>query len=63
MAKFVYGADLHVFQNPTEETEKFIASIQLIIDSLFKVFVEPPLFKLYPNKVYRDLKEGFTVGG
>ena len=36
-------------------------AIKLVFDCLFKVFIEPPLFRLYPNKVYRDLKKGFTV--
>ena len=60
-AKIVFNADLQVFDNPTEETEQFIGAIKLIFDCIFKVVVEPPFFKLYPNKVYRDLKKGFTV--
>ena len=60
-AKIVYNADLQVFDNPSEETEKFMAAIKLLFDCLFKLLIEPPFFKLYPNKVYRDLKKGFTV--
>ena len=38
-----------------------MAAIKLIANCLFKLFIEPPFFKLYPNKVYRDVKKGFTV--
>ena len=60
-AKIVYNADLQVFDNPSKETEEFIAAIKLIFDCLFNLLLEPPLFKLYPNKVYRDIQKGFTV--
>ena len=61
-AKIVYNADLQVFDNPTEETEEFLAAIKLISNSIFKLLIEPPFFKLYRNKVYRDIEKGFTVG-
>ena len=60
-AKFVYNVDLQVFNNPSEESEEFMAAIKLLFDCFFKLLIEPPFFKLYPNKVYRDLKKGFTV--
>ena len=47
--------------NPSEESEEFMAAIKLLFDCLFKLLTEPPFFKLYPNKVYRDLRKGFTV--
>jgi hypothetical protein len=61
MAKIVYNVDLQVFDHPSEESEEFMAAIKLLFDCLFKLLIEPPIFKLYPNKVYRDLKKGFTV--
>ena len=61
MAKIVFNVDLRVFDHPSKETEEFMAAIKLIANCLFKLFIEPPFFKLYPNKVYRDVKKGFTV--
>ena len=58
MTKIVYNVDLHV---PTEEMEEFIRATQLIFDCILKLLIEPPFYKLYPNKVYRDLKRRFTV--
>ena len=60
-AKFVYNADLNVFDNPSEETEQFIDAITLIFDCIGKLISEPPLYKIYPNKLFRDLKKGFKV--
>lgn len=60
-AKFVYNADVDALVNPTEETEHFIKGITLIFDCLNKMVVEPPLYKLYQNKLYRDFKEGYKV--
>ena len=61
MAKIVYDADIQVFDHPSEESEEFMTAIKLLFDCMFKLLIEPPFFKLYPNKVYRDLKKGFTV--
>ena len=38
-----------------------MAAITLLFDCMFKLLIEPPFFKLYPNKVYRDMKKGFAV--
>ena len=60
-AKIVFNTDLRVFDQPSEEAEQFMAAITLLTNCLFKLLIEPPFFKLYPNKVYRDVKKGFTV--
>ena len=60
-AKFVYNIDLHAFDNPNEETEQFIEGVSLFFDCLGKITVEPPLYKLYPNKLYRDFSKCFKV--
>lgn len=60
-AKFVYNIDLHVFENPTEETEQFIKGVTTLFDCFAKLFVEPPLYKIYPNKLYRDYKTATMV--
>ena len=60
-AKFVFDTDLHVFDNPTRETEQFIEGVTLCFDCFGKMLVEPPLYKLYPNKLFRDFKKGIMV--
>ena len=60
-AKFVYNADIDALDNPTDETKRFIEGVTLVFDCLGKLIVEPPLYKLYPNKLYRDFKKGFGV--
>ena len=60
-AKFVFDDDLHVFDNPTADTEQFIEGVTLCFDCFGKMIIEPPLYKLYPNKLYRDFKKGVMV--
>ena len=57
----MFDADLHVFDNPTRDTEEFIEAIKLLFDCFGKIMVEPPFYKLYPNKLYRDFKKGLMV--
>ena len=51
-AKIIFNTDLRVFDQPSEEAEQFMAAITLLANCLFKLLIEPPFFKLYPNKVY-----------
>lgn len=60
-AKFLYNTDLHVFDNPSEETEQFIYGVTLLFESIGKLGFEPPLYKIYPNKLYRDFKKALAV--
>ena len=60
-AKFVYNTDLDVFNNPNEETERFIDGVSLFFDCIGKISVELPLYKIFPNKLYRDVKKSLTV--
>ena len=57
----LYNADLHAFDNPTEETEQYIEAVGRVINLISKLIFEPPLYKLYPNKLYRDIKKFLTV--
>ena len=57
----MYNADLYVFDNPSEETEQFIEVISLFFECTGKLMVEPLLYKVYPNKLYRDMRKTFMV--
>ena len=60
-AKFVYNTDFHALENPTEEIEQFIEAVSLFFDCLGRMIVEPPLYKLYPNMLYRDFNKALRV--
>lgn len=60
-AKFVFDTDLHVFDSPTSDTEKFIEGVTLCFDCFGKMIVEPPFYKLYPNRLFRDFRKAITV--
>ena len=60
-AKFVYNIDFHALENPTEESEQFVEAVSLFLDCLGRMIVEPPLYKLYPNKLYRDFNKALRV--
>ena len=57
----MYNTDLRVFDNPSEETKQFIEAISLFFECTGKLMVEPPLYKIYPNKLYRDMRKTFMV--
>lgn len=60
-AKFVFDADLHVFDSPTKDTEQFIEGVTLCFDCFGKMIVEPPFYKLYPNRLFRDFRKAIMV--
>ena len=60
-AKFVYNTDLDVFNNPSEETERFIDGVSLLFECIGKMSTEPPLYRIFPNQLYRDSKKSYTV--
>lgn len=60
-AKFVFDTDLYAFDSPTKATEQFIEGVTLCFDCFGKMLVEPPLYKLYPNKLFRDFRRGIMV--
>ena len=60
-AKFVFDTDLHVFDSPTRDTEQFIKGVTLCFDCFGKMIVEPPFYKLYPNKLFRDFRKAIMV--
>ena len=57
----MFNTDLHALDEPTEETEQFIEAVQLFFECIGKLIVEPPLYKLYPNKLYRDFNKSLKV--
>ena len=57
----MYNTDLHALDNPTEETERFIEGVNLFFDCIGRLVFEPPLYKLYPNKLYRDVNKSLKV--
>ena len=60
-AKFVFDADLHAFDSPTKDTEQFIEGVTLCFNCFGRMLVEPPFYKLYPNKLFRDFRKGIMV--
>ena len=61
IAKVVYNNKLDVFKNPKQETDEFIDAIHTVMICLFKLQTGLPFHRLYPNKLYRDTKRGFSV--
>ena len=57
----MYNTDLDIFNNPSEETEQFIDAVSLLFECFGKAITALPLYKIYPNKLYRDIKRGLTV--
>ena len=57
----MFDTDLHVFDSPTRDTEQFIEGVTLCFDCFGKMIVEPPFYKLYPNKLFRDFRKGIMV--
>ena len=57
----MYNTDLHALDNPTKETEQFIEGVNLFFDCIGRLTFEPPLFKLYPNKLYHDVSKSLRV--
>ena len=60
-AKFVYNTDLDVFNNPSEETDRFIDGVCLLLECIGKMSTELPLYRIYPNKLYRDTEKALSV--
>ena len=57
----MFNTDLHALDEPTEVTEQFIEAVQLFFECIGKLIVEPPLYKFYPNKLYRDFNKSLKV--
>ena len=54
-AKFVYNKDLSVVDSGDQDALAFIQAVQTIIGSIVKVSYEPPVYKIFPTKLYRDM--------
>lgn len=60
-AKFIYNTDVDALVNPTEETERFIEGVTLQFDCYSRLVVDPPIYKIYHNKLYRDFRKAYKV--
>ena len=61
IAKIVYNNKIDVFKNPKREMEEFIDAVHTVLICLFRLQVDLPFYRLYPNRLYRDTKRGFGV--
>ena len=60
-AKFVFGTDIKVVSECTEEYEDFVREVGTVIEMFNRVMVELPLYKLYDNKLSQDFKRSLEV--
>ena len=61
IARIIFNNKIDVFKNPTQETEDFLDAVHTILNCIFRLQVDFPFYRLYPNKLYRDTKRGFSV--
>ena len=59
--KFVYGADIHAVGHPSEEGLRLVESVTKLLSSIVELVVKPPIFKLFPTKVYREVVDAYQV--
>ena len=60
-AKFVFGTDINVVTECTEEYQEFVREVGTFIELLARIITELPLFKLYDNKLSQDFKRSVNV--
>ena len=60
-AKFVFGTDIKVVTECSEEYQDFVREFGNLIDMFNRLTVELPLYKLYDNKLSRDFKRIIEV--
>ena len=56
-AKFVFGTDIKVVAECSEEYQDFVREMSNFFEMLTRVMVELPLYKLYNNKREEEKKE------
>lgn len=59
--KFVYGADIHAVKEHSEDGVRIAESLTTLMSSILKVAIQPPLYKLFPNQVYREVIDAYQV--
>ena len=58
-----FGTNWDVVANPSDEDIQFIASINFVFEVFFRIATELPMYKLYNNKLSRELKTAYEVSG
>ena len=59
--KFVYDTDLHLVSNSSKEDLKFLEDISTLFKGMQRVTYGLPMYKVYANKVYRDMETCLKV--
>ena len=59
----VFGSNWDVVANPSNEDIQFMAAVNVIVEAFFRIASELPMYRLYNNKLSRDLKAAFEVSG
>ena len=54
-AKFVYNKDLRVVDSGDQDALAFIQAVKTFVDCVVKVGFEPPVYKIFSNKLYREM--------
>ena len=54
-AKFVYNKDLRVIDSGDKDVLAFINAVKTSFTCMYKVGFEPPLYKIFPTKLYREM--------
>ena len=60
-AKFVFGTDMKVVTECSEEHQDFVRGMSSLTGIFFRVMMELPLYKLYDNKLSREFKSAIDV--
>ena len=60
-AQIIFGRDVDALWNPNADSKKVIRCLSLFTQSLWSMIFQPPFYKIYRNKIYRDMEEAFTV--
>ena len=60
-AQTIYDCVWNVVDKSTTEDKQFIDAVSLIFESLLRLAVELPLYKLYNNKLSRDIIAAYKV--
>ena len=60
-AKFVYGSDVKLVTDASEEYSEYVKAIDTLMHIFYRLIIELPLYKLYNNKLSRDFIKATKV--
>lgn len=60
-AKFVFGTDISVVTECSQEHMDFIREVNTLINMFVRLSVELPLYKLYDNKLTQEFRRAVDV--